>query len=201
VRDYLRELGLKDVEIRTEGLGESQPRLPNASEANRSRNRRVDITFVTRQGEEIETSVSEGDPGAPKKYEYTFLLPVPPTVHEVESTPAGTMAAGEYSEGDMSPRQVIGLNGAIEPGETFIVAYSESDDAIKDKADISTAQLDFKPNETLVLRRLGGEMALNCRAQSYQYVTNFPPVPFIRYPNPDPAPRPRPPGDEVASPN
>jgi outer membrane protein OmpA-like peptidoglycan-associated protein len=201
VRDYLRELGLKDVEIRTEGLGESQPRLPNASEANRSRNRRVDITFVTREGEEIETSVAEADPGAPKKYEYTFLLPVPPTVHEVESTPAGTMAAGEYSEGDMSPRQVIGLNGAIEPGETFIIAYSESDDAIKDKADISTSQLDFEPNETLVLRRLGGDMALNCRAQSYQYVTNFPPVPFIRYPNPDPAPRPRPPGDEVASPN
>jgi outer membrane protein OmpA-like peptidoglycan-associated protein len=196
VRDYLRQAGLKDVEIRTEGHGEREPRLPNSSDANRSRNR----SFVTKEGEEIETTVSEGDPGAPKKYEYTFLLPIPPTVHEVESEPAGTMAAGEYSKGDDNPRQVIGLNGAIEPGQTFIVAYSESDDAIKEMADEVTSQLDFRPNETLVLRRLGGEMALNCKAQSYAFVTSYPPLPLIRYPNPDPGPYP-PDEDDVASPN
>ena len=62
-----------------------------------------------------------------------------------------------------------------------------------------TGQLDYQPYETLVLRRLGGDMALNCRAQSYQFVTNFPAVPFVRYPNPDAAP---PPGaDDMASPN
>ncbi len=201
IRDYLRQIGLKDVEIRTEGYGEAQPRLPNTSEANRSRNRRVDISFVTKEGEQIETTVSEGDANTPKKYEYTFMLPIPPTVHDVESTPAGTMAAGEYSEGDMSPRQVIGLNGAVEPGQTFVIAYSESDDAIKDLAQEVTGQLDFKPNETLLLRRLGGEMALNCRAQSYQYVINYLPIPFIRYPRPDPSPPPGPGDDEVASPN
>ena len=93
VRDFLQDAGLKDVEIRTEGHGEREPRLANDSEANRSRNRRVDITFVTSEGEELETSVSEADPGKPKKYEYTFLLPIPPTVHEVESESAGSMAS------------------------------------------------------------------------------------------------------------
>jgi outer membrane protein OmpA-like peptidoglycan-associated protein len=200
VKGFLQEAGLKDVTIRTEGLGEIQPRLPNDSDANRGRNRRVDITFVTREGEEIETSVSENDGGG-KKYEYTFLLPVPPTVHEVESVPAGTMAAGEYAEGDMDPRQVIGLNGAIEAGETWIIAFDESDDDIKDVAHEVTGQLDFHPRETLVLRRLGGEMALYCRAQSYAHVTNFPAIPYTRFPNPGPSPAPRPPDDEVASPN
>ena len=50
VKNFLQESGLKDVTIRTEGLGESNPRLPNTSTANRSRNRRVDITFVTKEG-------------------------------------------------------------------------------------------------------------------------------------------------------
>jgi outer membrane protein OmpA-like peptidoglycan-associated protein len=199
VRDFLQDAGLKDVPIRTEGAGEMNPRLPNVSKENRSRNRRVDITFVTKEGEEIETTVSEGDPGKPKKYEYTFLLPVPPTVHEVESEPAGTMAAGEYSEGDKDPRQVIGLNGAIEPGETWVIAYDQSDDEIKDLAQEVTGQLDFKPNETLIVRRMGGEMALNCRAQSYAFVTGYPAVPFVRYP--DPTPTQPPTNDDVASPN
>lgn len=199
VRDYLQQAGLKDVQIRTEGHGEREPRVANDSIANRSRNRRVDITFVTKQGEEIEAVVSEAAPGAPKKYEYTFMLPVPPTVHEVESESAGSMAAGEYSEGDMDPRQVIGLNGAIEPGETWIIAFDQSDDAIKDKAQVVTGQLDFKANETLLVRRMGGEMALNCRAQSYAFVLNYPPVPFVRYP--DVIPPPPPGANDVASPN
>jgi outer membrane protein OmpA-like peptidoglycan-associated protein len=199
VRDFLQQAGLKDVQIRTEGHGEREPRVANSSDANRSRNRRVDITFVTREGEEIETSISEADAGKPKKYEYTFLLPIPPTVHEVESESAGSMAAGEYSEGDKSPRQVIGLNGAIEAGETWVIAFDQSDDVIKEKAQVVTGQLDFKPNETLVVRRMGGEMALHCRALGYAFVTNFPAVPFIRYPDPSPSP---PPGaDERASPN
>ena len=123
--------------------------MPNTSIANRSRNRRVDITFVTREGEEIETTVSEGDPNEPRKYEYTFLVPVPPSIHEVESEPAGSMAAGEYVKGDMNPRQVIGLNGAIEPGETWVIAFDQSDDAIKDMAHEVTSQLDFQANDTL----------------------------------------------------
>ena len=69
------------------------------------------------------------------------MVPIPPTVHEVESEPAGGMAAGEYTSGDDKPRQVIGLNGAVEPGETWIIAYSESDDAIKDKVHIFLRRL------------------------------------------------------------
>jgi len=72
-------------------------------------------------------------------------------------------------------------------------------DRAYDNAGEVTGQLDFKPNETLVVRRMGGEMALNCRAQSYAYVLNFPPVPIVRYP--DPLPPPPPGDDDVASPN
>jgi outer membrane protein OmpA-like peptidoglycan-associated protein len=201
VRNYLQQTGLKDVAIRTEGLGETQPRLPNTSEANRSRNRRVDITFVTRAGEEIETSVTQADPSQAKKYEYTFLLPVPPTVHEVESEPAGTMAAGEYREGGMRPRQVIGLNGAVEPGQVWTIASSEADDAIKEQANELTGQLDFEPHETLVLRRLGGDMALSCRSHAWTHVINYPSVPLIRHPDPDDPPEPPPEPPDFASPN
>jgi len=199
VRDYLQANGLKDVTIRTEGLGEAQPRIPNTSAANRSRNRRVDLTFVTQEGAEIEKTVSQADANSPKVTDITFLAPIPATVHEVESEPAGTMAPGEYSKGDMNPRQAIGLNGKIEPGQVFIIAYSESDDEIKDVADVVTSQLDFKPSDTILLRRLGGEMAMNCRAQAYSFVTNYPDVPLIRFPPPIPVPPPRPP--EIASPN
>lgn len=199
VRDFLQKSGLKDVEIRTEGMGEREPRLPNNSTANRSRNRRVDISFVTREDEKIESTVSEGGPNTPKKYEYTIMSPIPPSVHEVETVPASSMAAGEYTTGDKKPRQVIGLNGAVEPGATWVIAFDQSDDVIKNLAQEVTGQLDFKPNETLVVRRLGGEMALMCRAHSYSYITNYPPVPFLRYRDPYP---PSPPSDdEVASPN
>lgn len=199
VKDFLQSSGLKDVQIRTEGHGEREPRLPNTSTANRNRNRRVDLTFVTREGEEFETTVSEAAPGEPKKYEYTFMLPIPPTVHEVESAAASGMVDGEYYEGEMDPRQVIGLNGAIEPGETWVIAFDQSDDAIKDIAHEVTGQLDFQPNETLVVRRLGGDMALHCRVHSYTYVLNYPVVPFVRYPSPGPVPPPA--DDDVASPN
>jgi len=201
VKNFLQESGLKDVPIRTQGLGEANPRMPNVSEANRARNRRVDITFVTKEGQEVESSVAESDAGGPKRMDYTFLLPIPPTVHEVESEPTGSMVDGEYYTGDKKPRQVIGLNGAVDPNTTFVIAYSESDEVLTDAAQVSTSQLDYMPNETLLLRRLGGEMALYCRAHAYAYITNYPPVPFVRYPVPDPSPGDRPPDDEVASPN
>jgi outer membrane protein OmpA-like peptidoglycan-associated protein len=206
VRDFLQQNGLKDVTIRTEGQGEAAPRLPNTSQANRSRNRRVDITFVTREGEEIETTVSQADPNQPRKYEYTFLLPIPPTVHEVETEAAGTMAAGEYVEGDMNPRQVIGLNGAIEPGETWVMVFDRSDDRLKEAAQEITGQLNYLPNETLVLRRMGGELAMYCRAHAYAYVNWYPAVPFVRPPEPSdpeppPPPPPPPPDDDFSSPN
>lgn len=46
--------------------------------------------------------------------------------------------------------------------------------------DLVISQLDFAANETLVVRRLGGEMALSCRAQSHSYVMNYPAIPIIR---------------------
>ncbi len=49
VVDYLRSAGIGADEIVSEGRGENEPRFPNDGEANRSRNRRVEINFVTEQ--------------------------------------------------------------------------------------------------------------------------------------------------------
>ncbi len=46
VRDYLASQGLPAARIVTEGKGESEPKFPN-SDAERSKNRRVDLEFVT----------------------------------------------------------------------------------------------------------------------------------------------------------
>ena len=46
VRDQLVALGIDSDAIVTEGRGESTPRMPNTSEANRKLNRRVDVQFV-----------------------------------------------------------------------------------------------------------------------------------------------------------
>lgn len=201
VRDLLLAAGLEVPAIRIQGHGEATPRLPNDSQANRSRNRRVDITFVTREGEEIERTVSEADGDSPGRYTYTFLRPQPGTVvGDVADEPlSSAMLAGEYKKGDMNPRQVIGLNGAIEPGETHVVVFDQSDEVLTDAAHLVTGQLDFSANETLVVRRLGGEMALSCRAQSYHYVMNYPAIPIIRLPGTFPRTPPR--VADAASPN
>ncbi|TVS12499.1 MAG: OmpA family protein [Wenzhouxiangella sp.] len=47
VVDYLIGAGIGEEEIEWAGRGENEPRYPNDSEENRSRNRRVEITFVT----------------------------------------------------------------------------------------------------------------------------------------------------------
>jgi outer membrane protein OmpA-like peptidoglycan-associated protein len=47
VVEYLRGHGIDEDEVRWEGRGLTQPRYPNDSEENRSRNRRVEISFVT----------------------------------------------------------------------------------------------------------------------------------------------------------
>lgn len=90
----------------------------------------------------------------------------------------------DESAADAKPRQIIGLNGVIEAGETHVVTFSESDEVLTESADMVTEQLDFRPNETLVIRRLGGERILNCRTQSYSYVTSYPVTPIVRLPSP-----------------
>jgi len=181
VRDYLQQIGLNVDNIRTEGRGEGEPRVANDSIANRSLNRRVVFTFVTRAGDDIETTVSAGEMPGTKKYEYDFLVPVPGgAVGDVEqSIVKNEMVSGDYYKGDMKPRQVIGLDGEIGPGETYVVAFNDSDELLTNKANLVTGQLDFKPNETLVVRRLGGEMALNCRVYGYAHTLNYPALPPI----------------------
>lgn len=110
------------------------------------------------------------------------------------------MRNGEYYKGDSKPRQVIGLNGAIEAGQAYVVAFSDSDEVLTEAADLVTGQLDFKANDTLVVRRLGGEMTLSCRAQAYSYVTTHPALPPIILQS-DESSRQRPSEIEVASPN
>ena len=109
------------------------------------------------------------------------MVPTPGSVVKtVDSSPVkNVMVNGQYFKGDTNPRQVIGLNGAIEPGGTHVIAFNGSDEMLRSSAQQVTGQLDFKPNETLVVRRLGGEMALNCRAQGYAYVINYPALPIV----------------------
>jgi outer membrane protein OmpA-like peptidoglycan-associated protein len=57
VRQYLVEQGISAQRISAQGLGQSQPRAPNDSAANRQLNRRVELVIF---GEVIGTKVGEG---------------------------------------------------------------------------------------------------------------------------------------------
>ncbi|MBT8062713.1 MAG: OmpA family protein, partial [Gammaproteobacteria bacterium] len=172
VREYLEGIGLDVSAIRIEGHGEREPRLPNTSEANRSQNRRIEISFVTRGDREIQKVVKEAD--GRRYHEFSW----------VDADGAATAAAvaiplvlgdDQYVEGDDSPREVIGLNGQVEAGGTFVIAYDESDEEITEIADVVTGQLNFLPTDTLVLRRFGGSRALSCNAHTYAFLFNYPP--------------------------
>ncbi len=105
------------------------------------------------------------------------IIKTPTDVEEPVVAAAATVLFGEeyFVEGDDNPREVIGLNGHIEPGETFIIAYDGSEEELTELADIVTGQLDFLPNETLVLRRFGGERAMACSAHTYAFLFSYPP--------------------------
>ncbi|MFW5815421.1 MAG: Ig-like domain-containing protein [Wenzhouxiangella sp.] len=62
VVDYLRSAGIDGDEITWEGRGQTEPRYPNDSEQNRSRNRRVEIAFVTEQKRTERVRVSPEGP-------------------------------------------------------------------------------------------------------------------------------------------
>ena len=62
VVDYLLSAGIEADEIVSDGRGENEPRFPNDSEANRSRNRRVEINFVTEQASTGQIPVSPESP-------------------------------------------------------------------------------------------------------------------------------------------
>ncbi|MFT5098283.1 MAG: outer membrane protein OmpA-like peptidoglycan-associated protein [Planctomycetaceae bacterium] len=173
VRDFLESSGLQVDSIRTEGHGEREPRVANISEENRSQNRRVEITFVTRGDREIQRTVSEAD----GKCSVEFSWVAPNLVATAAAGAAIPLLFGDehWVEGEREPREVIGLNGQIEAGGTFIIAHENSDEEITDLAQVVTGQLDFLPTDTLVLRRFGGEMALACNAQSYAFLFNNPP--------------------------
>jgi outer membrane protein OmpA-like peptidoglycan-associated protein len=205
VKDFLEAAGLDVDHIRTEGRGEAEPRFPNDNEANRSKNRRVEITFLTQEGLEIEKTVTDGDS---RKVEISWVRPEGDlgtegadeslTTWKQRLVPVVFNEEG-YIEGTNDPRRVIGLNGAIEPGETFVIAYNESDEAITDVANLVTGQLDFRPNDTILLRKVAGDLAMSCRASSFAYVNNFPAEPPIRPITITPPPPPN--NDDFASPH
>jgi outer membrane protein OmpA-like peptidoglycan-associated protein len=186
VKEFLIEAGLAVDNIRTEGHGELEPVVPNTSEENRSRNRRVDITFVTRSGREIQRTVFEAD--GRRYHEFSWAEPGEAGADMLAATTLPMLFGEEYFvEGeDDNPREVIGLNGKIEPGETFIIAWDGSEEELTDLADIVTGQLDFLPNETLLLRRFGGERALACKANTYAFLSEYEGSDPIFVPLPDP---------------
>ena len=62
VVDFLRANGIEGSEVEWEGRGIHEPRYPNDSEENRSRNRRVEITFATRESRTERIQVSPDGP-------------------------------------------------------------------------------------------------------------------------------------------
>lgn len=62
VVDYLRSAGIDADEVTWEGRGQNNPRYPNDGEQNRSRNRRVEIAFVTEQSRTERVRVSPEGP-------------------------------------------------------------------------------------------------------------------------------------------
>ena len=62
VVDYLVANGIQENEIEWEGRGQHEPRYPNDSEENRARNRRVEITFATRESRTEQIRVSPDGP-------------------------------------------------------------------------------------------------------------------------------------------
>jgi outer membrane protein OmpA-like peptidoglycan-associated protein len=61
VADFLVAQGVPEAEIDLRGAGESEPRFPNDGPANRARNRRVDVSFLT-----VEERVEPGEPAPPE---------------------------------------------------------------------------------------------------------------------------------------
>jgi outer membrane protein OmpA-like peptidoglycan-associated protein len=61
VVDFLVENGVDRGEIDARGAGEREPRFPNDGPANRAKNRRVDVAFLT-----VEERVERGEPPAPE---------------------------------------------------------------------------------------------------------------------------------------
>lgn len=76
VRDYLAAKGVPEKIIVMEAKGESTPRVPNTSEANRQQNRRVEIRFVTT--EQIPQVITTQAPAEPRIEWETEIIEEPP---------------------------------------------------------------------------------------------------------------------------
>ncbi len=79
VRDFLIKNGFNADELLAQGLGETNPKYPNTN-AERHKNRRVDIEFVTYQNEYKDQVVEEGGTSStdPKVVWKQELIPTPP---------------------------------------------------------------------------------------------------------------------------
>lgn len=79
VRDFMIKNGFSANELLAQGLGESQPKYPN-TEAERHRNRRVDIEYVTYQNEYKDEVIEAGGTSMtdPKVVWRKELIPEPP---------------------------------------------------------------------------------------------------------------------------
>ncbi len=79
VRDFMIKNGFSANELLSQGLGESQPKYPN-TEAERHRNRRVDIEYVTYQNEYKDEVIEAGGTSLtdPKVVWRKELIPEPP---------------------------------------------------------------------------------------------------------------------------
>ncbi|MBU1093857.1 MAG: lamin tail domain-containing protein [Firmicutes bacterium] len=68
-----------------------------------------------------------------------------------ETIDLSTYHLSVYSDGADQVSYLIELTGTINPNETYMIAYSNSDSSILDQADFTTSQLLFNGNDTITI--------------------------------------------------
>ncbi|UOG92116.1 MAG: Ig-like domain-containing protein [Candidatus Thiothrix sulfatifontis] len=120
VRDFMIKNGFSANELLSQGLGESQPKYPN-TEAERHRNRRVDIEYVTYQNEYKDEVIEAGGTSTtdPKVVWRKELIPEPPlwvrqalrnTADHKQTVDTYKTAGGNGSNGVLTPSSPVAVN-------------------------------------------------------------------------------------------
>jgi hypothetical protein len=73
----------------------------------------------------------------------------------------GRYALEVYFAGSKTPGRLVGLEGTINPGQTFVVASDEAADSVKAAANVVTRSVRVSPGDSVVLRR--GSEIRDCR--------------------------------------
>ncbi|MFP4208997.1 MAG: TolC family outer membrane protein [Wenzhouxiangella sp.] len=135
VVDYLRSAGIGAEEITSQGRGQNEPRYPNDSEANRSRNRRVEITFVTEQASTQDLKI--GPDGPITDLRQTELPAASADVRGAMNNPSENQNPPEYGDHWPEMRLPRLLPDGLETMESTVKLTVDTDDTEKNAENTS----------------------------------------------------------------